>query len=73
MSRINSEGYVEVMSYSFKNPHSKGTWRDWWIVKARPNGNYKSGTALPKIFIKDISLPRSLMGKKVRFKLEVFS
>ena len=63
----NGNWYVCRKTYTGKNPTSKGTKRDWWLVK--------HSTHAPYIFHMTnsggIYCPESFIGKRVRLKVEV--
>jgi len=60
MPRISKKGYVERIAQGESGSH-----RDWWTVKAVVD------RISPQIVLNSITLPPELIGKKVRFKLEV--
>lgn len=64
MARINQAGYLERMEYSHKNPHSKGSYMDWWLVKYNNRNNCQ-------ISLHPISIPNKYAGKRVRLKITI--
>lgn len=65
MIDVDHDGYLSRTERGHRNPGAKGSKRNWWLVK---NG---SNRARPSIVIKAIYLPHELIGKRVRFKLEI--
>ena len=57
--RMSASGYVERRGYGGK------VWRNWWIIKA------SSPNLSGYVPLKPLHLPRYLIGKKIRLKVEV--
>lgn len=74
---INKEGYLARKKNGFNHAvsaknHKKGNvkknYRDWWFVKHTHNGDkgiVQSNTSF------EVMIPKELLGKRIRFKLEV--
>lgn len=76
MTRVNEQGYLEARFKGKKKPHSKGSWVHVFLIKASSRISYSNGKkyvslAAQPLNITAIYLPKELIGKKVRFKLEV--
>lgn len=65
MTRLNTKGYIEVMNRGGKkNPNSKGSFRDFFTVRAT---NSRVGI----ISLGAVVMPKEYIGKRVKFKVEV--
>jgi|TARA_Y100000310_G_C20409321_1_gene681165 hypothetical protein len=59
--RVNSRGYVERRTTGRSGrSDSSENWRNWWLVK--------DGATVP---LKQVILPKHMVGKRVRFKMEI--
>lgn len=63
MTYINKKGFVERNTRTGKNPNSKGTTRDWFLIKTG------GGTNNAKIQIGNVYFPSKYFGKKVKLKM----
>lgn len=64
MAFVDKDFYVTRSTRSGRrNPHGKGSKRNWWMVKAANNG--------ARVEIGAIYMPLKYFGKKVRIKLEL--
>lgn len=61
--RVNEYGYVE-----HRIADSKAKFRNWWLVKYNVSGRDTASLNLPKI-----ALPKGLIGKRIRLKVEVLA
>jgi hypothetical protein len=66
MAYVNKKGYLERKTRTgTKNPHSKSSVRNWWMVKSSGTGySVKLGK------YGEISCLKKYAGKRVRFKIE---
>lgn len=62
MARMNLQHYLEVKNQGFKCIGSKGTYRNWWLIKDRGTGG--------NIALNNISFRREHIGKRIRIKIE---
>jgi hypothetical protein len=62
MARIDDKGYIS------RREAGGNSYRNWWLIK---HHNNNSPYDLAYIALPHISIPKYLIGKKVRFKLEV--
>ena len=62
-----TEGYISrrTCGSNHQGKHGKKIYRDWFFVKYNPLGN-AGGLHLGTLW-----LPKELIGKKVRFKMEI--
>ena len=65
--RLDKNGYIERRTSTHKNPTSKAVYRNWWLVKN--TGPYSVGISFRTCVT--LYMPRELLGKRVRLKLEV--
>ena len=70
MARVNAFGYVERRTGSpgYRYHSTKAPWRNWWLVKC--TGSAKN-TYCGGITVKTIVFPQSMVGKRIRLKVEV--
>lgn len=61
---INSQGYIQRTTRNKKPSKAKPTKRDWWLIKAhsKTQGYLEIG---------GIYLPKHLIGKKIKIKIEI--
>lgn len=69
---LGPDGYVVRSTHSGRrNPHGVGTVRDWWMVKARSLSACGVVGAVIPFGRSQIRVPVSLLGRRVRVKVEV--
>ncbi len=72
MVYVNEAGYLERKTNSGRrNPHGKGTKRDWWFVKHGSKRGNCGGITMGNEERSMISIPKEYLGKRIRFKVEV--
>lgn len=67
MSRMRQDGYVEIKSHVGKPGKSDPTFRSYFIVKYREKGRAYIGLGCGT----PIYLPKDMLGKTVRVKVEI--
>ena len=63
MTTINEQGYLTRNRNRNRNVSEGKSPRDWWLVKTGGHSGYAN--------LGRVTLPKKMVGKKVRFKVEV--
>jgi len=66
MVMLDKAGYILRKTKSKKNPRGKPTYRNWFFVRDKGKK-----TSLGYVCLGTLSLPKHLVGKKLRFKMEL--
>lgn len=64
MVKVNEDMYIERTVHSKKNPNSKSTKRDWWLVTSFINDKYG------RVSLYEVFFDKKFIGKRVKFKIE---